>query len=144
MFPKDYSSPTDQAWRTGKSPYSGTLGPNRTADAIRDPFAADAKKNPDFANFYNRTFSEVAPQSQAKIDAAAQSDQPNFTNPGDQSFAKSFAKLYAQGVSRGLVEEDRAVRPDNLARLTTESATEGSSSKDPNTAGKFPSQGVGV
>lgn len=145
FFPKDYSSPADQAWRSGESPYSGTLGPNRTADPIRDPWAADMKKNPDYANFYaNRTFVDVAPQSQAKIDAASKSDQPNFSNPGDQSFATAFAKNYAQAISRGLVEEDRAVKPGNLARLSSESATVGSNESDPNTAGKFPNQGVKV
>ena len=107
VFQKDYNSPSDKAWRSGKSPYSGTLGPNRTADSIRDPWTADIKKNPDYASFYsdtNRTFSRVAPESQAKIDAASKTDQPNFDNPGDQSFAKAFVKNYASGVSRGLID----------------------------------------
>lgn len=146
FFQKDYSSPADQAWRSGQSPYSGTLGPNRTSDPIRDPWAADMKKNPDYANFYssNRTFVDVAPQSQQKIDAASTTDKPNFSNPGDQSFAAAFAKNYAQAISRGLVEEDRAVRPGNLARLSSESANSGSNESDPNTAGKFPNQGVKI
>jgi hypothetical protein len=143
-FQKDYSSPADQAWRTGTSPYAGTLGPNRTADAVKNSFAADVKRNPDYANFYNRTFADVAPQSQARIDSAAGTNDPNFSNPGDQSFAKQFAQNYAQGVTRGLIEEDRAVTKDRLARLTTEAATASSSEKDPNTANKYPSQGVGV
>ena len=145
FFPKDYSSPADQAWRTGESPYSGTLGPNRTADPVRDPWAADMKKNPDYDTFYsNRTFATVAPQSQAKIDAASQTDIPNFSNPGDQSFATAFVKNYAQAISRGLVEEDKAVQPVNLARLMSQPATAGSNESDPNTAGKFPSQGIKV
>jgi hypothetical protein len=138
------TSPADQAWRTGVSPYSGTLGPNRTADTIKNTFVAKTKDNPDFNDFYKRTFSEIAPDSQAKIDAAAATDVPNFSNPGDQSFAIQFAKDYAAGVSKGLIEEDRAVTKDGLARLSTEFATQGSTQKDPNTANKFPSQGVSV
>ena len=143
-FPDRSTSPADQAWRTGVSPYAGTLGPNKTADTIKNNFVARTKESPDYATFYNRTFSEVAPQSQAKIDAAAASDQPNFSNPGDQSFATQFAKNYAAGVSRGLIEEDRAITKDGLARLSSEFATQGSNQKDPNVAGKFPSQGVSV
>lgn len=137
-------SPSDKAWRTGASPYSGTLGPNKTADTIKNTFASRTKDNPDYGTFYNRTFSEIAPQSQAKIDAAASSDEPNFSNPGDQSFAVQFAKDYAAGVSRGLIEEDRAITRGGLARLSTEFATQGSNEKDPNVAGKFPNQGINV
>lgn len=145
FFSKDYSSPADQAWRTGESPYSGTLGPNRTADPIRDPWVADMKKNPDYANFYSdRTFANVVPQSQAKIDRLAQTDLPNFSNPGDQSFATDFARNYAQAISRGLVEKEKAVQPVNLANLMSEPATAGSNEASSNTAGKFPNQGVKV
>jgi hypothetical protein len=144
IFTKNYPSPADKFFRTGESPYSGTLGPNRTSDPIRDPWTAEVKKNPDYGTFYNRTFDQVAPQSQAKIDAAAQTDEPNFANPGDQSFAKDFAKRYAEAISRGLVEEDRAVTRGGLARISTEYANYGSNEKDPNTAGKFPNQGVSV
>lgn len=145
LFQKEYDSPADQAWRTGKSPYSGTLGPNRTADSIKNPFAAKIKDNPDYQNFFaDRTFNKVFQQSQSKIDAAATSDAPGFENPGDNSFAQSFLNSYKQGVMRGLIEEDRAVRPENLARLTTEPGNAGTSQRDPNTASKFPNQGVSV
>lgn len=145
IFNKNYPSPAAKFFRAGESPYSGTLGPNRTADTIRDPWAAEVKDNPDYANFYaNRTFDQVAPQSQAKIDAASQTDEPNFENPGDQSFAKDFAKKYAEAIYRGLVEEDRAVTRGGLARISTQYANSGSNEKDPNTAGKFPNQGVSV
>jgi len=145
IFNKNYPSPAEKFFRAGESPYSGTLGPNRTADPIRDPWAAEVKDNPDYANFYtNRTFEKVVPQSQAKIDAAAGTDEPNFANPGDQSFAKDFAKKYAEAISRGLVEEDRAVTRGSLARISTQYADAGSNEKDPNTAGKFPNQGVSV
>jgi hypothetical protein len=140
-FQEDYSSPADQAWRSGASPYAGTLGPNRTADTLKNTFAAKLKKNPDYANFYSSTFPEAAPQSQSKIDAAASNDSPNFENPGDQSFAQNFLNSYKQGVMRGLIEEDRAVSSANLARLTTESAAQGSNERDPNTASQFPGQG---
>lgn len=144
IFTKNYPSPADKFFRSGESPYSGTLGPNRTSDSIRDPWTAEVKKNPDYGTFYSRTFDKVAPQSQAKIDAAAQTDDPNFANPGDQSFAKDFAKKYAQGVYRGLVEKHRAIGKDVVARISTEPANAGSNEKDPNTASKFPNQGVSI
>jgi len=142
IFSKNFTQ-ADETFRSGKSPYSGTLGPNRTADVLRDGFVADLKKNPDYANFYaNRTFAAVAPVSQQKIDMAAQTDMPNFENPGDQSFATEFAKNYAQGISRGLIEYDKAVTSGRLASISTQPAASASMEKDPNTLGKSPSQGV--
>jgi hypothetical protein len=51
---------------------------------------------------------------------------------------------YSQGVARGLIESDKAVKPENLARLVTQQATVGSNEKDQNTVSKFPSQGVTI
>ena len=142
IFSKNFTQ-ADEVFRSGKGPYSGTLGPNRTADALRDGFVADLKKNPGYANFYsNRTFADIAPQSQAKIDAASKTDEPSFDNPGDQSFASAFLKNYQQGISRGLVAPKEAITSDRLANISSEAAAAASMEKDPNTLGKFPSQGV--
>jgi len=142
IFSKNFTQ-ADETFRSGKSPYSGTLGPNRTADVLRDGFVADLKKNPDYANFYaNRTFEAVAPMAQQKIDMAAQTDMPNFENPGDQSFATKFAKFYAEGISRGIV--DKPVYSGQLQNISTQPAASASMEKDPNTLGRFPSQGVSV
>lgn len=143
IFQQNYNNPAEKAWRSGVSPYSGTLGPNRTADPSKNPFAADVRKNPEYQNFYSdRTFYQVAPQSEQKIRAASQTFESTFQNPGDKSFADKFLQEYSQGVARGLIESDRAVRPENLARLVTENATAGSNINDPNTANQFPSKGV--
>lgn len=142
-FQKNYDTPADKAWRSGLSPYSGTLGPNRTADPKLNPFSANVRKNPEYRDFYSdRTFYQVAPRSEEKILAASQSSESTFQNPGDKSFADKFLQEYSQGIQRGLIEEDRAVRPENLARLVTENATAGSNINDPNTANQFPSKGV--
>jgi hypothetical protein len=142
VFNERFSSPADLAWKEGKSPYSGTLGPNRTADTLKNTFVSEVKKNPDYDQFYSdRTFFNVAPQSQQRIDQLSRTPFSQFSNPGDRSFADMFLKSYSQGVSRGLIEQDRAVFPENLSRMATEPAAMVSNEKDPNTAGKFPGEG---
>ena len=91
-FTKSYSSPQDQAWREEKSPYSGTLGPNRTASDFTNAFAAKLKDNPDNENFYRGSSStqETAQKSQQKINQFALSQKPAFSNPNDNPFAKDF------------------------------------------------------
>ena len=49
---------------------------------------------------------------------------------------------YPQGVDRGLIGNEEAVFPENLAKLRSEVATGGSSAASQNTAGIFPSKGV--
>lgn len=141
-FRENYDNPAKKAWRSGASPYNGTLGPNRTDDPTKNPFSSDVRKNPDYHDFYsNRTFYQVAPQSEQKILTASQTFESTFQNPGDKSFADKFLQEYSQGVARGLIEEDRAIRPENLARLVSETATNGSNLKDPNTNNQFPGAG---
>ena len=45
---------------------------------------------------------------------------------------------------KGLIEEDRIVRPENLSQIATQPAAGGNAIQDPNVAGKFPSQEVNV
>lgn len=145
-FNKSYDTPADQAWRQGKSPYAGTLGPNPQSatdpQSFKNDFVNRVRFNPDSKGFYSsNVFSQdTADQSQNKIDAAAGTDQPNFSNPGDNQLAKDFVGKYSQAVARGLIEEERAVTRGGLARLATESATAGSSERDPNTANKYPGE----
>ena len=147
VFSKDYSDPASQAWRTGAGPYQQTLGPNRGADtdptSFKNSFVTDLRKNPDFTDFYKKnTFgSDTAAVSQQKLDTSSLQNAANFTNPLDNQLANDFLVKYSQGVSRGLIEQDRAIFPSNLAKLTTEPATAGSNMRDPNTAGQFPGQG---
>lgn len=149
-FSKDYTSPADQAWRTGKGPDQGTLGPNRQADtdstSFKDSFVSKLRDNPGYKNFYNGSIfsADTAAASQQKIDEQSNTADSTFKDPGDTSIANDFLTKYSEGVNRGLIEEDRAVKPDNLARLTSEPAAAGASEKDPNTINKFPSQGVSI
>lgn len=142
-FSKSKSSPQDQTWREGKSPYSGTLGPNRTASDFTDAFVAKLRDNPDYEGFYGGSNfnQETAQLSQQKIDQAAASREPAFDNPADNPFAKDFLAKYSEGVARGLISEEDRVGEDKLSILASQPATAGSSEKNPNTANQFPGQG---
>lgn len=142
-FSKSDSSPKDQTWREGKSPYSGTLGPNRTTADFTDSFVAKLKDNPDYENFYGGSSfnQETANASQQKINQSATSSDPLFSNPADNPFAKDFLSKYSQGVQRGLISEEDRVGADKLSILASQPATAGSSEKSPNTVNQFPGQG---
>ena len=149
-FSKDYTSPADQAWRTGKGPDRGTLGPNRRADtdstSFKDAFVSKLRDNPGYKNFYNGSIfsADTAAASQQKIDEQSNTSDSTFKDPGDTSIANDFLTKYSEGISRGLVQEEDAVRPENLAKFTNEPAAARISDKDPNTVNKFPSQGISV
>jgi hypothetical protein len=149
-FSKDYTSPADQAWRTGKGPDRGTLGPNRKVDtdptSFRDSFVSKLRDNPGYKNFYNGSIfsADTAAASQQKIDEQSNTSDSTFKDPGDTSIANDFLTKYSEGISRGLVQEEDAVRPENLAKFTSEPAAARISDKDPNTVNKFPSQGISV
>ena len=144
------SNPLDEAWRAGESPYRGTLGPNRESASdpasFRNGFVAGVKDSPKFSNFFNEgTFSsETAQRSQEKLNQASQNIWANFKNPADNEFADDFLRKYSEGVVRGIIGEQDAVDPKNLAYLVSEPATSGSNEKSQETVGKFPNQGVQV
>lgn len=143
-FSKDYTSPSDQAWRTGKSPDNQISGPNKNLgpESFRNNFITKSRKNPDFDGFYQQVFgAETAQQSQDKLDNAFRTNEALFTDERNNALANDFLSKYSQGVSRGLIEEDRAVFPENLGRLVTENAIAGSNLKDPNTTTQFPGTG---
>ena len=150
---KKYTNPRDQAWREGKSPYRGSLGPNKTPDdPLRDQWTAEMRDNVDWRNFSADSYTfpgETASAAQQKIDDAAWDSQWRG-NPGDEAFAKNFLDSYldkgdgnsAEG--RGLIEEDRIVRPENLDQVATSFATSGNAKSDPNVVGEFPRDDVAV
>jgi len=130
----------DETFLSGKSPDEGTLGPNKSAD-IFSRYAGGLKKtNPRQATFDSdsRTFSDVAPASQQKIDDLRFSESPSFGNDGDNSFAQSFLNKYRDGVVRGFIAPEDEVRPENLDRIISQDAYAASMERSPNTAGKFP------
>lgn len=137
-FSKNYTSPSDQAWREGKSPDAKTLGPNAAIE-FKNAFANRVNKNPDYKNFYSNGFgNETVEQAQQKIDIAAQSSTPQFSAPEYNSLAKGFLDRYQEGVSRGLISEEDRVGPDKLSYISSQPATAGSSERSPQTANKFP------
>lgn len=140
-FSKSNSSPQDQTWREGKSPYSGTLGPNRTT-AFTDTFVAKLKDNPGYENFYSGSNfnQETAQKSQQKINQSATNQEPVFSNPDDNPFARDFLSKYSEGVARGLISEEDRVGADKLSILASQPAAAGSSEKNPNTTNQFPGQ----
>jgi len=149
-FSKDYTSPADQAWRTGESPDRGTLGPNRKADtdptSFKDTFVSKLRDNPGYKNFYNGSVfsADTAAASQQKINEESKTSDSTFKNPNDTRLANDFLTKYSEGVNRGLIQEEDAVTPDNLKAFTSEPAAARISEKDPNTVNKFPSQGVSI
>ena len=149
-FSKDYTSPADQAWRTGKGPDRGTLGPNREADtdstSFKDNYVAKLQDNPGYKNFYNGSVysSDAASKSQQQIKDQSKRTTSTFKDSGDKSLADAFRTKYVEGVSRKLIQEEDAVTPGNLKAFTSEPAAARISEKDPNTVNKFPSQGVSI
>jgi hypothetical protein len=140
----------DEAFRTGVRPgEKNQLGPNPVP--ITDPkdFAnvfVQKKFNPGSKDFYpSGIFSaETAGLSQDKINSAASTDFANFRDPNDNKFANDFLMKYSGpggAIERGLVEQDRAVTKEGLAKMVTQPATFGFNFKDPNTASQFPGQG---
>lgn len=144
FFSKNSTSPSEQAWRTGKPPDNQTLGPNKNLgpDSFRNKFVARVRENPDFDGFYQQVFgAETAQRSQDKLNNASVTNEALFIDERNNALANDFLGKYYKGVSRGLIEEDRAVFPENLSRLVTENAIAGSNLKDPNTTNQFPGAG---
>jgi len=137
----------DEEFLGGKSPYEGTLGPNKSSDLFSAYAGQLRKTNPRQPTFDSdsRTFPDVAPASQQKIDDLRFTDVPSFGNPGDNSFAQTFLEKYRDGVARNFIDQDTAILPDGLSRIISQDAYAASMERSPNTAGKFPgANGVSV
>jgi hypothetical protein len=153
LFNKRVEDPADLAFREGRRPGDNNrLGPNQNAITNPKDFAnafVQMRFNPDSKTFWNSSVfgSDVAGASQDKINRAGSTDYPAFTDPRDNTFAWDFLNKYSGpggAIERGLVEPERAVTKEGLARLMTQPAALGSTQKDPNTVNKFPNQGVSV
>ena len=132
----------EEIFLEGKDPYSGTLGlPPRAGINPLDKFAADMQvHNPIYQAFQDesRTFPEIAPLSQQKIDRAASTVMPNFRDDVDNVSALNFLDRYQQGVQKGLISKEDSVGPDKIAYIANQPAMMGSNDSNPSTAGKFP------
>ena len=135
-------TPADKAVFQGKNPANKTTGPN-TAGGLQDPWRGTLDTNPLNDDFYQSsyTFSDQAPGVQQKLDGL-QFEYGNAFEEGNNEFAQNFLNKYYN--DRGLIEEDRIVRPENLSQIATQPAAGGNAIQDPNVAGKFPSQEVNV
>ena len=144
-------TPADKVAFQGKTPANKTTGPN-TAGDLQDPWRGTLDTNPLNDDFYQSsyTFTGQAPEVQKKLDGL-QFEYGNAFEPGNSDFARNFLNYYtaARGGSdsaeaKALIEEDRIVRPENLAQLSSQPAAGGNAIQDPNVAGKFPSQEVDI
>jgi len=141
----------DKAVFQGKNPANKTTGPNTTG-GIQDPWRGTLDTNPLNDDFYQSsyTFSGEAPEVQTKLDGL-QFEYGNAFEEGNNQFASDFLSKYSRALGgtnsaedKGLIEEDRIVRPENLSQIATEPVTRANAIQDPNVAGKFPSQEVNV
>ena len=135
-------TPADKVAFQGKNPANKTTGPNTTGE-LQDPWRGTLDNNPLNDDFYQSsyTFSGEAPEVQKKLDGL-QFEYGNAFEEGNNQFAQDFLNKYYN--DRGLIEEDRIVRPENLSQIATQPAASGNAIQDPNVAGKFPSQEVNV
>ena len=144
-------TPADKVAFQGKNPANRTTGPN-TAGGLQDPWRGTLDNNPLNDDFYQSsyTFSGEAPEVQKKLDGL-QFEYGNAFEEGNNEFAANFLSKYSRTLGgtnsaedKGLIEEDRIVRPENLSQIATPPAASGNAIQDPNVAGKFPSQEVNV
>ncbi len=135
-------TPADKVAFQGKNPSNKTTGPN-TVGELQDPWRGTLDNNPLNDDFYQSsyTFSGEAPEVQKKLDGL-QFEYGNAFEEGNNQFAQDFLNKYYN--DRGLIEEDRIVRPENLSQIATQPAASSNAIQDPNVAGKFPSQEVNV
>ena len=144
-------TPADKVAFQGKNPANRTTGPN-TAGGLQDPWRGTLDNNPLNDDFYQSsyTFSGEAPEVQKKLDGL-QFEYGNAFEEVNNEFAANFLSKYSRTLGgtnsaedKGLIEEDRIVRPENLSQIATRPAASGNAIQDPNVAGKFPSQEVNV
>ena len=144
-------TPADKVAFQGKTPANKTTGPNTTG-ALQDPWRGTLDHNPLNDDFYQSsyTFSGEAPEVQKKLDGL-QFEYGNAFEEGNNEFAANFLSKYSRTLGgtnsaedKGLIEEDRIVRPENLSQIATQPAASGNAIQDPNVAGKFPSNSVAV
>ena len=144
-------TPADKVTFQGKNPANKTTGPN-TLGELQNPWRGTLDNNPLNDDFYQSsyTFSGEAPEVQKKLDGL-QFEYGNAFEEGNNEFAANFLSRYSRTLGgtnsaedKGLIEEDRIVRPENLSQIATEPATRANAIQDQNVAGKFPSQEVNV
>lgn len=151
-FPKRRDYPSSKAFSDPRHPGPGEntqLGPFGAPifdpKQLNNPFVSQ-KDNPDPRGFAtnSRFDDETAARSFEKISNQSLTDYPSFGEEDRNIAATSFLEKYAQSVDRGLIGEDERISSATLGRIASQPAAAGSNERSPNTAGKFPNQGVNV
>ena len=148
IFRTRYDNAAEKAWREGRGPAEfNQLGPNPEGPfdpkGLKSKFVSQ-KDNPDPRAFVSSRFDdETADRSREKISTMSMTDYPLFTRRDGSAddvtndTAISFLQKYAKSP---FIEN----KISSQSIIASEEATAGSNERSPNTAGKFPSQGVGV
>ena len=145
--------PQDKAVKGGKQAAGYLTGPTRTARNFQQPnplVTEFLKNNPKQESFYQMFSGDDAQQAQFEIDNRVGFYGNTFDGANNNQAQVFLTKYYSAlgggntTEAKGLVEPDRIVRPENLAQLSSQPATDVSGVQDPNVAGKFPSNSVAV
>ena len=145
-------SPQEKAVAENKAIDQGIGGPSRVAQDFNrpNPFLGKFDENVRSDTFYEEFPFDSAQDAQAKIDFLQNFGGNSFSDPSisqrvDEWMTK-YDPAYGANTAGGkeLVERDKLVLPENLAQLSSSSASSGSGVADPNVAGKFPSNSVAV
>lgn len=124
VFDRNLSNPDDQAVYKGKPVDSGVTGPyapaNTDPTSYKNQFVSQLRKNPPSKTFYQQLYSsDSAKEVQSRLDSLT--DEPNFSNAGDQTLAKDFLKKYKQGVEqRGLIPQEEAISRETIAAFQSQ------------------------
>lgn len=150
-FSRDFTGPVEQAWRRGDRPADDNrLSPNPNPVDPKKFVSAFVNQRFQEKGFWDQAFAQnTADASQQKIDDSAVEDPYTFTTKDNTFQDKENNKLvfdfmtkYKDGISRTLINDP--VTPESLIAAVSEPAAARLNTKDPNTASKFPSQGVQV
>ena len=145
IFSKRFDDPAEKAWRAGTRPAEfNRLGADPSPISSPKDFAnafVRLQNNPDRDRFYSDSQFpyDLAQQSQQKINAAASTYKAMFQDPATNAHAERFMENY-----RDSLMIDRKISEKTVGPIATEPATAGSNERDPNTASKFPNQGVSI
>ena len=147
------SGPQEKAVKGGKQPAGFLTGPTRTARNFQQPnplISEFLNNNPKQESFYQMFSGPEAQQAQFEIDNRVGFYGNTFDGANNNQAQIFLTKYYSalgganSAEGKQLIEPDRIVRPENLAQLSSQPATNGGGVQDPNVAGRFPSNSVAV
>ena len=147
------SGPQEKAVKGGKQAAGFLTGPTRTARNFQQPnplVSEFLNNNPKQESFYQMFSGPEAEQAQFEIDNRVGFYGNTFEGANNNQAQVFLSKYYSalgggnSAEGKQLIEPDRIVRPENLAQLSSQPATNGGGVQDPNVAGRFPSNSVAV